>query len=109
MSGRDDRADPVAEALTHLYAAVAAAEALSGADIFSPWSAFAAQIRLAASAIDPTALPSRPETSDTHPSTTASPEPSRRSTKPLPGPTSSIWICQVSDLLRIAEQLENRP
>ena len=103
-----ERADPVAQALAHLHAAATVAEALSEADIFSPWSAFAAQIRLAARAIDPTALPSRPETStssvhDCLPRAVAALD------QTPAGPDQLIWIFQASDLLRVAEQLENRP
>ena len=97
------------QALTHLYAAVAAAEALSGADIFSPWSAFAAQIRLAASAIDPTALPSRPETSTPRSVHDCLTRAARGLDQTPAGPDQLIWIFQVSELLRIAEQLESRP
>ena len=103
-----ERADPVEQALTHLHAAVAAAEALSGADIFSPWSAFAGQIRLAASAIDPTALPPRPETSTSSVHDCLTQALAALDQTPA-GPDQLMWIFQASELLRIAEQLENRP
>ena len=103
-----ERADPVEQALTHLHAAVAAAEALSGADIFSPWSPFAGQIRLAASAIDPTALPSRPEMSSSSVHDCLTRAVAALDQTPA-GPDQLMWIFQVSDLLRVAELLENRP
>ena len=103
-----ERAEPVEQALAHLLAAVAAAEALSEADIFSPWSAFAAQIRLAASAIDPTALPSRPKssTSSVHECLTRAVAALGRTPA---GPDQLMWISHAIYLLRVAERLESRP
>ncbi len=95
------------QASTHLHLAADGAEALAVGDIFSAWSALAGQIRLVASAIDPTVYPLQP------PSTSSVQNCLTRALNALDeapaGPDVLIWIWHVSELRRLTDQLTTLP